>query len=211
MLPSHSSHVTLVTLRSIERIYCLPQRCSRQLPRSHLATPGPPHPTPPFTMAMLLKKAGVAAPARVSGPCLLWLSCVCTLKWWLRARARWQLPRGACVPRCWGENWPSRYLSLAPAPGAGAARQAVAVHSGYSICAPHDQHAMHAVAALARSDLCRRVSLVGSPCRPVCRPQTSVRAKAAIEWYGPDRPKFLGECAARCCGRILGMHLGVMG
>jgi hypothetical protein len=112
MLPSHSSHVTLVTLRSIERIYCLPQRCSRQLPRSHLATPGPPHPTPPFTMAMLLKKAGVAAPARVSGPCLLWLSCVCTLKWWLRARARWQLPRGACVPRCWGGGTGHRDIYL---------------------------------------------------------------------------------------------------
>jgi len=23
--------------------------------------------------------------------------------------------------------------------------------------------------------------------------QTSVRSKAAIEWYGPDRPKFLGK------------------
>jgi hypothetical protein len=28
---------------------------------------------------------------------------------------------------------------------------------------------------------------------PFLRRQTSVRSKAAIEWYGPDRPKFLGK------------------
>lgn len=41
---------------------------------------------------------------------------------------------------------------------------------------------------------------------PLCT-QASVRSKAAIEWYGPDRPKFLGECA-RSWGNLLHAAVG---